>query len=131
MTFKYESIEIISDSRGTVFEPLVADAFVHQKNAHVVLSGPGVVRGNHYHDKGTETVIVNGPALVRIRDNDFMEDIEIPKDQAYRFIFPPGVSHAIQNQSNKSNILVAFNTIEHDPESPDVVRDDLIVPLER
>jgi UDP-2-acetamido-2,6-beta-L-arabino-hexul-4-ose reductase len=126
MTFKYDRLNIIPDSRGLVFEPLMADAFAHQQNAHVVISMPEVVRGNHYHKRGTETVVVMGPALVRVRENDRTEDIEIPEDQAYRFVFSPGVSHAIQNQSNQPNILVAFNTVEHDPEKPDTVRDVLI-----
>ena len=126
MAFKYDRLNIISDARGGVFEPLLAEALALQKNAHVVISGPGVVRGNHYHQKGTETVVVMGPALVRIRNDSDTGDIEIPRDQAFRFVFPPGVSHAIQNLSDRPNLLVAFNTVRHDPENPDIVKDVLI-----
>ncbi|MBN1848694.1 MAG: hypothetical protein JW932_08930 [Deltaproteobacteria bacterium] len=79
-----------------------------------------------YHQKGTETVVITGPALVRVRDGNVMEDFEIPEGQVFRFIFPPGVSHAIQNKSDQPNILVAFNMVEHDPEDPDAMRDVLI-----
>jgi UDP-2-acetamido-2,6-beta-L-arabino-hexul-4-ose reductase len=41
-----------------------------KKNAHIVISGPGVIRGNHYHKKGEETMAVMGPALVRVRDGN-------------------------------------------------------------
>ena len=87
---------------------------------------PGVVRGNHYHTRGKETIAVLGPALVRFREKDETKDIEIPAGQAYRFVFPPGVPHAIQNLGNEPNILMAFNTQEHDPRNPDTERAVLI-----
>ena len=67
-----------------------------------------------------------GPALVRIRDDAEIREIEIPKGEAYCFIFPPGQSHAIKNLSQKINILMAFNTIGHDPENPDTETDLLL-----
>ena len=126
MALKYDHLNVISDSRGFVFEPLVAEAFFSQRNAHVVISDPGVVRGNHYHVKGEETIAVVGPALVRFRDNDKIEDIEIPAGDAFRFTFPAGVSHAIQNLNKMPNVLVAFNTVEHDPKNPDTMEDVLL-----
>lgn len=126
MPFEYDPLHIISDARGFVFEPLPVNALSYQKNAHLVISKPGVVRGNHYHVEGEETLAVMGPALVRIRVNDDIQDIRVPTGQAYRFIFPPGVSHAIQNLSNQPNVLVAFNTVAHDPQNPDTIRDVLI-----
>ena len=126
MAVEYEHLHIFSDSRGVVFEPLSSHAFCDQRNAHVVISLPGVVRGNHYHIKGEETMAVMGPALVRIRENDAIKDIEIPQGEVYRFFFPPGVSHAIQNLGEQPNVLMAFNTVEHDPQDPDAVSDLLI-----
>jgi len=126
MTVTYDPLRVASDSRGFVFEPLAADAFSYQRNAHIVVSQPGAVRGNHCHIKGEETIAVVGPALVRIREAGIIKDMEIPEGNAYRFIFPPGVSHAIQNLSDHANVLVAFNTIEHDPRNPDAIEDMLI-----
>ena len=100
--------------------------FPNQKNAHIVLSMPGVIRGNHYHIRGKETIAVLGPALVRFHENDETKNVEIPLGQAYRFVFPPGVPHAIQNLGNEPNILMAFNTVEHDPQNPDSERTVLI-----
>lgn len=126
MTVTYDPLRVFSDSRGFVFEPLAANAFPFQRNAHIVVSLPGAVRGNHYHIKGKETIAVMGPALVRIREAGIIKDIEIPNEKAYRFFFPPGVSHAIQNLSDHANVLVAFNTVEHDPKNPDAIEDMLI-----
>ena len=122
----YDQLNIISDSRGVVFEPLISNSFCNQRNAHIVISMPGVVRGNHYHIKGEETIAVMGRALVRIRENDKINDIEVPQGKAYRFTFPVGVSHAIKNLNNQPNLLVAFNTLEHDPKKPDLIMDVLI-----
>lgn len=126
MALKYDRLNVISDSRGLVFEPHLTDAFSAQRNAHVVISDPSVIRGNHYHLKGEETIAVLGPALVRFRNNDKIEEIEIPPRDVFRFTFPAGVSHAIQNLNESPNVLVAFNTIEHDPNDPDTMEDILL-----
>jgi UDP-2-acetamido-2,6-beta-L-arabino-hexul-4-ose reductase len=126
MSLIIDNLTVHSDNRGIVFEPIVEEALVQQRNAHVVISQPGAVRGNHYHISGTETMAVKGPALVRIREDNDTRDIEIPPENTYRFIIPPKISHAIKNTGDQPNILVAFNTLAHDPHNPDVVRDILI-----
>ena len=126
MPTPYDSLNVHSDTRGLVFEPLDLDALPRLRNAHVVISSPGVVRGNHYHLKGEETIAVVGPALVRCRQDDDLRDVKVPPEKVYRFTFPPGVPHAIQNVSRQPNILVAFNTVAHDPQRPDTVPVELI-----
>lgn len=126
MPVSYEKITLITDQRGSVLEVLSVGDFVSQQNAHVVISHPGVVRGNHYHIKGKETITVLGPSLVRFRENGETKDVVIPEKEAWRFLFPPGVSHAIKNLGKKTNILIAFNTLEHDPVHPDTKADPLI-----
>lgn len=126
MTVKIDRLRVHSDARGVVFEPLAADRLAEQRNVHVVVSRPGLVRGNHFHREGTETIAVAGPALVRIRENGILRDIEVPAQEACRFILPANVSHAIKNTGDQPNILVAFNTCAHDPQQPDTVEDILI-----
>lgn len=123
---KKEAVNRFSDTRGYVFEPLEGELLANQKNTHVVISRPGAVRGNHYHLRGTETLVVCGPALVRIRMDKDIEDVSIPANTTCRLIIPPGVSHAIQNTGGIDNLLVAFNTEPHDPDKPDLVQDVLI-----
>ena len=126
MKVKIEPLDVHSDHRGFVFEPIGRSSMQAQENCHVVVSGPGVIRGNHYHLKGTETIAVAGPALVRFKEGGDIHDIEVPADQVIKFIIPPKVAHAIKNTGKRANILVAFNTHEHNPQNPDAVSDLLM-----
>ena len=121
-----EALELHRDERGSVFEPLDRDHLSQQYHMHVVLTEPGCIRGNHYHMRGTEVIIVCGPALIRVRDGQIVEDINVAPDQALRLTIPPGVSHAFQNAGQQTNVLIAYNTVPYDPDQPDVVRDVLI-----
>lgn len=126
MPVNYEKLKVIKDARGVVFEPVGDKALSENKNAHVVVSGPGVVRGNHYHKKGTETMAVMGPALVAVKDGEEIQEIEVPEGSVYRFVFFPGQSHAIKNLSPEMNVLMAFNTVVHDRRHPDTEADALL-----
>jgi dTDP-4-dehydrorhamnose 3,5-epimerase-like enzyme len=128
MAVSYQKVHSFTDHRGLVVELLAAEDFASQRNAHVVVSSAEVVRGNHYHEKGRETITIIGPALVRFRKNEKIEEVMVPNKEAWRFVFPPGVSHAIKNLSAEPNVLVAFNTVEHDPVNPDTYPDTLIEP---
>lgn len=121
-----ELVEVLTDARGLVFEPIRPDQIGQQKNVHLVLTQPGCVRGNHYHVRGTETVVVFGSALVRFRVNDADRDIEVPDGKVFRFIFPAGVPHAFKNTGDNVMLLVCFNTERYDPLQPDSVATQLI-----
>ena len=126
MRVKIDRLKIHSDKRGIVFEPIIGQSMPAQENCHVVVSEPGAIRGNHYHLNGTETIAVVGPAFLKFKEGDDIYDFEVPANQIYRFIIPPQVSHAIKNTGKEINILIAFNTLSHDPRNPDVVSDILI-----
>jgi UDP-2-acetamido-2,6-beta-L-arabino-hexul-4-ose reductase len=121
-----EKIDIKKDRRGCVFEPLTAGEIPDKRNVHVVITEPGYVRGNHFHQRGEEILAVRGPALIRLRDGNKKEDLVVPERGVTKISIPPGISHAIQNTGRQSNLLIAFNTLEHDPENPDVIEDILI-----
>jgi dTDP-4-dehydrorhamnose 3,5-epimerase-like enzyme len=121
-----EKIDIIRDKRGIVFNPIHQEELAAQKNVHIVITSPGFIRGNHFHKKGTETLTVYGPALIRLKEQGKIKDIILSEDSALRITIPPGISHAIKNNGNKSNLLVAFNTLAHNPRNPDVFPDLLI-----
>ncbi len=126
MKVKLIQLNTHTDQRGIVFEPIEQDAISVQQNCHIVISKPGIVRGNHYHLYGTETIAVAGPALLRLREGTDVYDLEVPSEQVYKFVIPPKVSHAIKNIGEKDNILIAFNTVPHDPKKPDVIIDTLM-----
>ena len=121
-----EPVRHHADPRGVVLEPIGPDDLPHQRNVHLATTAPGAVRGNHYHERGTEILVVIGPALARLREEGRVRDVEVPAGEAYRFVMPPRVSHAFRNTGSSPMVLVAFNTVEHDPAAPDLVRDVLI-----
>ena len=68
-----------------------------------------------------------GPALLRFKEGDETVDFEVPFDQDYKFVIPPKVTHAIKNTGKQNNILIAFNTVQHDRNNPDVIKEILMV----
>ncbi len=121
-----DKIGIHRDRRGVVFEPLEPDALCAQRNVHVVISQPGVVRGNHRHRLGVETVVVYGPALVRFREGEETAEQVVADGTPVRFTIAAGISHAFRNIGDRPNLLVCFNTSFHDRENPDTEPDVLI-----
>ena len=119
-------LEVHSDARGAVFEPLEPQLLAGWHNVHTVISEPGAVRGNHAHLLGTEISAVVGPALVRFREAGITHDAEVPGGEVWRFRFPPGIAHAFKNTGIRPFVLVSFNTEEHNPAIPDVERVELI-----
>jgi dTDP-4-dehydrorhamnose 3,5-epimerase-like enzyme len=127
MNVKIDTLRVAKDGRGYVFEPLeVAGLAGTYRNVHVVYTLPGVVRGNHYHQVGTEITSVSGPTLVRYKQDGVVHDVRVPAGEVWRFEFPAGVSHAFKNEGDYPSVLAAFNTEAHDPAKPDAVRDVLI-----
>lgn len=115
-----------TDPRGLVFEPLDAAGLAGQGNVHVVLTGPGHIRGNHFHTQGTEVTSVLGPAQVRYREDGEIHDHHIPAGEVWRFTFPPQVVHAFRNTGDTTQVIVSFNTVPHDPANPDVTREVIL-----
>jgi dTDP-4-dehydrorhamnose 3,5-epimerase-like enzyme len=126
MSVVIEELKLHGDDRGSVLELLAPDRLASQRNVHVVLTEPGCARGNHFHKRGTETLIVYGPAMVRTREAGVDVDTSIPAGAVFRFVIPPGVSHAVRNTGPSPNLLIAFNTVQHDRAEPDAVADMLL-----
>lgn len=125
---RVEPVVIHADPRGLVLEPAGPGELCAQRNVHLVTTMPGAVRGNHYHERGTEIAVVIGPGRVRLREGGALRDVDVPPGEAWRFTIPPRVSHAFQNTGSAPMLLVAFNTQAYDPAHPDVMRDVLIAP---
>ena len=122
---RIDAVTMHADARGAVFEPVSAVELGAQRNAHVVISEPGAVRGNHRHHVGHEVTVVVGPAVVRYREAGIVQEVLVPAGAAQRFRFPAGVSHAFRNPGPGVMLLASFNTEEHDPARPDLERDVL------
>lgn len=121
-----EPVKTHSDPRGSLFEPVEAGHIAGARNVHVVLTEPGFVRGNHRHLRGTEISVVTGPALVRLKEDGVVRDVNVPAGEAWRFTIPPGVTHAYRNPGPGTMLLIGFNSELHDPGKPDAVRDEIL-----
>ncbi|RME94101.1 MAG: hypothetical protein D6766_06715 [Verrucomicrobia bacterium] len=130
MRVKVEKVVVHADARGRVFEPLAGAELGRFRNVHAVLTEPGAVRGNHYHERGTEVLAVEGPMQVRVREEGVVRDYEVPTGEVWRFTFPPGVAHAMKNVGSQAAWMVGFNTEEHDRAAPDVRPARLLEPDE-
>lgn len=124
--FAVRPVKVIADARGMLFEPLTEEEIRMQHNVHLVTFEPGTIRGNHYHPRGAEIAVMNGPMLVRIKRNGKLEDFNVPEGQAWKFYLPPGVAHASKNTGTRATLSIGFNTEAHDPANPDMVREVLI-----
>jgi dTDP-4-dehydrorhamnose 3,5-epimerase-like enzyme len=119
-------LKVHGDGRGAVFEPLEPALLAGWRNVHTVVSEPGAIRGNHRHVIGTEIAAILGPALVRYRPGESIEELHVPAGEAWRFVFPPGTAHAFKNTGDQPSVMVCFNTEVHDPARPDAEREELI-----
>lgn len=123
---KIEVLQVAQDPRGYVFEPVGAEQIGQYRNVHVVYTIPGVVRGNHYHLRGTEVCSVAGPTLVKYRVGQELEEVRVPSGEVWQFTFPPGVAHAMRNEGTQPMMLAAFSTEQHNRNAPDAVREVLL-----
>jgi dTDP-4-dehydrorhamnose 3,5-epimerase-like enzyme len=121
-----EPVRTHRDARGVLYEPIDAARIAASRNVHVVLTEPGTVRGNHRHLVGTEVSVVSGPALVRLKEDGALHDIEVPAGETWRFTIPPGVTHAYRNPGPGRMLLIGFNSELHDPAAPDAVREEIL-----
>ena len=123
---KIEPVATHSDARGSLFEPVDDRQIAATRNVHVVLTAPGGVRGNHRHLVGTEISVVSGPALVRLKEDGEIIDIEVPAGEHWRFTVPPGVTHAYRNPGPGTMMLIGFNSERHSATAPDQVREEIL-----
>ena len=123
---RIETVPTHADPRGSLFEPVDAAQIAGSRNVHVVLTAPGCVRGNHRHVVGTEISVISGPALVRLKEDGRIHDIEVPAGENWRFTVPPGVTHAYRNSGPGTMVMIGFNSELHDSVSPDVVREEIL-----
>jgi dTDP-4-dehydrorhamnose 3,5-epimerase-like enzyme len=91
----------------------------------VAFQGVGTIRGNHYHLRQTETVVLVRGAirlLLRCVDTDREWSFELSSDdpEPAAITFGPRIAHAVVSLS-ESAILLSHSDLMYDPENPDRV----------
>lgn len=125
---RIEKLRRASDQRGYVFEPLADGLLRTQRNVHVVITLPGEIRGNHFHESGTEVTAVSGPTRIRIKERGVLTTYDVPEGETWQLTFPPHVTHAFLNTGVAPSIIISFNTEPHDPENPKTMREIILEP---
>ena len=116
--FAYD-LECKADSRGVLAEVLKANG---HGQFFISRTKPGIVRGNHYHDRKVEKFLVlEGEALIRFRNLATGEITEYPvSDRKLRVVdIPPGWTHSIQNAGTTEMITLFWASEVFDPDCPD------------
>ncbi len=121
-----EVVKTHTDIKGTLFEPVEDRHLRDAHNVHVVISQPGVVRGNHRHILGHEVSVVTGPAQVRLKEDGILRDVLVPDGETWRFTIPAGVTHAYRNPGPGLMVLIGFNSEVHNAQQPDAIREEIL-----
>lgn len=109
------------DSRGGSFTlPPAPLAFLGQaEDIHLASILPGAVRGNHFHTRRKEVLIVLHESNWRLYWDDGADTLVNTKTfegQGAEIVFiEPGISHAIQNTGMQPLTLVGASSITFDP----------------
>jgi mannose-6-phosphate isomerase-like protein (cupin superfamily) len=86
---------------------------------HIASINPSAVRGNHYHLRRREAIVVL-PGSAWSLHWDEGENTDIRRQQfsglnSVLVLVPPGVSHALRNENGGRLWLIALSSERHDP----------------
>src|SRR5580704_5288523 len=109
------------DGRGFSFTaPVEALAFVgRMSDVHLASTKPQSVRGNHYHLRRREAIVVLPGAKWSLHWDEGEAEVaqhrEFPGESAVMVLVSPGASHAVRNDSDGLLWLVAISSETYDP----------------
>lgn len=109
------------DTRGFSFTaPAEALAFVgRMADVHLASTRPGTVRGNHYHLRRREAIVVLPGAKWSLHwddgDASTARHREFSGETAVLVLVSPRASHAVRNDSDDLLWLVAISSETYDP----------------
>jgi len=126
MAAKIQTLELANygDARGSSFTvPAAALAFVGRiADIHLASTGPGAVRGNHYHLRRREAIVV----LPGVKWSLHWDESEGSTPQQCSFngavavllLVSPGASHAVRNDDDGAGMLwlAAISSEPYDPD---------------
>ena len=114
------------DARGFSFTaPAEALAFVGQMaDVHLAATKPGSVRGNHYHLRRREAIVVLPGAKWSLHwdegegtsgESPVAQHRSFDGSSAVMVLLSPGASHAVRNDGDATLWLVAISSETYDP----------------
>jgi dTDP-4-dehydrorhamnose 3,5-epimerase-like enzyme len=108
------------DARGFSFTaPAEALAFVgRMSDVHMASTKPGSVRGNHYHLKRREAIVVLPGTKWSFHwdeDEKSAQHRDFDGSTAVQILISPGASHAVRNDGDALLWLIAISSETYDP----------------
>jgi dTDP-4-dehydrorhamnose 3,5-epimerase-like enzyme len=109
------------DRRGNSFTlPAQALQFVGTvRDVHMASMVPGAVRGNHYHTRRREAIVVLCGAPWSLYWDEGagtnVEKLSFEEAGATLILVSPGASHALRNDGEQEMSIVAFSSEMYDP----------------
>ena len=113
------SLDLHEDARGSLAEVLKSPYF---GQIFVSRTRPGVVRGNHYHNRKVEKfAVLEGEAIIRFRHIQGEDVIEYRiSGREFRVVdIPPGYTHSIENIGESDLIVLFWASEPLEPSEPD------------
>ena len=121
--------KIFKDGRGWVAnlaEYATEKGYVIE-NIHLASIKSGQIRGNHFHKKQKEWILVfGGKGIFSWKEQGTTKKQEIKAGSQYLFEVDPEYPHAIKNTDDKDIYLCAFTDTKYDSQNPDSVLEKVI-----
>jgi len=121
MTIQISELDNHGDARGSSFAlPSPALDFLGRVcDLHLASTGPGAVRGNHYHLHKREAIVVLPSAAWSLHwdegEGTTVQHRTFDGDRAVMVLVSPGCSHAVRNDGARLLWLVACSSEAYDP----------------
>lgn len=121
MKIQISELNNAGDARGFSFTPPAqALQFVGRiADLHLSSSKPGAVRGNHYHLKRREAIVVLPGTKWSFHwdegEGEVVQRREFDGHGAVLVLVSPGASHAVRNDGEQELRLVALSSETYDP----------------
>jgi len=111
---RVDDVEMLSDERGSLFEPVPDDELGQGRifHVHLVECKPGQTRANHVHRAQTEVLcVVGGRFRVVVRDLSSGEQAECVFDasEPVKITMLPGVAHAFENVGDSDAHILGYS----------------------
>ena len=121
MKIQISELDNHGDARGFSFSPPAAalDFLGRIADMHLASTGPGAVRGNHYHLRKREVIVVLPGTAWSLHwdegEGTPAQHRSFPGSSAVLVQVSPGASHAVRNHGPATLWLVACSSEPYDP----------------
>jgi oxalate decarboxylase/phosphoglucose isomerase-like protein (cupin superfamily) len=120
---RIQILELVNrgDARGFSFSPPAAalDFLGRIADMHLASTSPGAARGNHYHLRKHEAIVILPGAAWSLHwdegEGTPVQHRSFPGSSAVLVLVSPGASHAVRNDGSATLWLVACSSETYDP----------------